>query len=578
MAVNRVYGLSGSGIDVDSMVQKLMTAKRIPYDKMYQDKTRTEWKKAEYNTLYKDLNTYRNELNDFKRKSNLSKRVTSVTNTGTTSNTSTVLTATAGSSAANVTHNIDVQQLAQSSGMTSTGNLGLATDADPDDKLSSLLGGASGITDSLTLTIADGTMKKDQDGNVVNDASGNPIPNVKTITYTKDELLVGTKNSKGEVIAGPKTIYDLVSDINKAGLNVQANYDEKLDRLFLYNNQTGNDNQITLGTKDSAGNISAMGTKLLEGLKLADPGVDTVSTTDQVQETDSNGNPLTNPDGTPKMKDKFVRGMDSKVILDGITITDKGNSFSVAGVDYNLQNVGTAKVSVTSDVTAQMEEVKKFVESYNKMLEKLMAKRDEKYYKDYPPLTDEQKKAMSEDQIKQWEAKSKSGMLHNDSNIKSLINKMRDSLVDGVTGVAGQYVSAADIGIGTRSYTEGGKLYLDETKLKAAIEADPNVLDKIFGTQGTDPDTTMDDGIGVRLVDQLTATNNAIFETAGTSTDDTQSTLAEKLSDYTDKMKALSKKLTTWENMYYKKFNAMEQALNKLNDQMSFLTQSASGQ
>lgn len=578
MAVNRVYGLSGSGIDVDSMVQKLMTAKRMPYDKMYQDKTRTEWKKAEYNSLYKDLATYRNELNDFKLKSNLGKKAVAITNTGTTSNTTTVLTANAGSSAANGTHNIDVKQLAQSAGMTSTAALGLASGTDPDQKLAALLGGSDNITGDLTLTIADGTMQKDKDGKEIKDENGNPVPNVKTITYTKEELTVGKKNDKGELIAGPKTIYDLVSDINKSGLNVQANYDEKLDRLFLTNKQTGEDNQITLGTKDEEGNTSAMGVKLLEGLKLAAPGVDTISTTDQVQEKDANGNPVFESDGvTPVMKDVFVRGMDSLAIIDGLTVTDKGNSFAVAGVEYNLQNIGTAKVTITTDVTAQVEEVKKFVDSYNKMLEKLVNKRDEIYYKDYPPLTDEQKKGMSEDQIKQWETKSKSGMLHNDSNIKGLIRNMRDSITDGVSGLTGQYVSAADLGIGPQGYKDGGKLHLDESKLKAAIEADPDALNNIFGTSGPDDKSYMDDGIAVRLVGNLTDTNSTLFEIAGTSTDDTQSVMAEKITDYKDKMKLLSKKLTNWENMYYKKFNAMEQALSKLNDQMSFLTQSASG-
>lgn len=574
MALNRVYGLSGSGIDVDSMVQKLMTAKRIPYDKMYQDKTRAEWKKTEYNNIYKDLAAYRNEVFDFKLKSNLGQKSTSVTNTGTTSNTTTVLTATAGSDAANVTHNIDVKQLAQSSNMTSTGAIGLA--ADKDQKLSTILGN---ITGDLTLTIADGTMSKDKDGNIIKDASGNPVPNVKTITYTKEELLTGKKNDKGEVIVGPKTINDLVSDLNKSGLQVQAQYDEKLDRLFLYNNESGKDSQLTLGTKDADGNTSAMGVKLLEGLKLAEAGVGTASTTDQVQEKDANGNLVFESDGTtPKMKDKFIRGKDSLVIIDGLEISDKSNSFTVAGVNYNLQNTGTVKVSITSDLTGQVDAVKKFVDSYNTMLEKLIGKRDEVYYKDYPPLTDEQKKAMSEDQIKQWETKSKSGMLRNDSNIKSLISKMRNSVVDGVTGIGGEYTSAANIGIGTKGYEEGGKLYLDEAKLRKALEADPNVLTKIFGTEGTNAETSMDDGIAVRLYDNLTATNNAIYRVAGTSssTGDTSSVLGKQISNYTDKMKAFSKKLTTWENMYYKKFNAMEQALSQLNSQMSFLTASAS--
>lgn len=579
MALNRVYGLSGSGVDVDSMVQKLMTAKRIPYDKMYQQKTRAEWKKAEYNSIYKEISNYRNEVFDFKLTSNLGKKSVAVTNTGSTSNTTTVLTATAGADAANATHTIDVKQLAQSASMTSTGAIGLATasGAEPDQKLSKLLGN---ITEDLTLTIADGTMSKDKDGNIIKDANGNPVPNVKTITYTKDELLTGKKNDKGEVIGSPKTIYDLVSDINKSGMQVQAKYDEKLDRLFLYGNQTGDENQITLGTKDAAGNPSALGSKLLEGLKLADPGATGASSTDQVQERDANGNLVTDSNGDPVMKDKFIRGQDSISVIDGMEVKDKGNSVTVAGVQYNLQNTGTAKVSITTDLNGQVDAVKQFVESYNSMLEKLINKRDEPYYKDYEPLTDEQKKSMSEDQIKQWEAKAKSGMLRNDSNIKSLIRNMRDSVADSISGLNGELTSASNLGLGTKNYEEGGKLYLDEEKLKKALEADPNVLNKIFSTTGADNTTSMDDGIAVRLYDNLTKTNNNIFEVAGSpanSTSDTKSTMAKQITRYQEQMVALSKKLTVWENAYYKKFNAMEQAISQLNSQMGSLMQFASG-
>ena len=40
-----IYGLSGSGIDVDSMVRMGMMTKQNEYDRMYKKEVRNEWEK-----------------------------------------------------------------------------------------------------------------------------------------------------------------------------------------------------------------------------------------------------------------------------------------------------------------------------------------------------------------------------------------------------------------------------------------------------------------------------------------------------------------------------------------------------
>ena len=47
MGVNGIYGLSGSGLDVESMVKVGMLSKQNELDKMQQKYTLNEWKKAE---------------------------------------------------------------------------------------------------------------------------------------------------------------------------------------------------------------------------------------------------------------------------------------------------------------------------------------------------------------------------------------------------------------------------------------------------------------------------------------------------------------------------------------------------
>ena len=54
MGVNGIYGLSGSGLDVESMVKVGMLSKQSEYEKMQQKYTKDEWKKRICKTLLKN--------------------------------------------------------------------------------------------------------------------------------------------------------------------------------------------------------------------------------------------------------------------------------------------------------------------------------------------------------------------------------------------------------------------------------------------------------------------------------------------------------------------------------------------
>jgi len=53
----------------------------------------------------------------------------------------------------------------------------------------------------------------------------------------------------------------------------------------------------------------------------------------------------------------------------------------------------------------------------------------EERYRDYLPLTDDQKKAMSEDDIKLWEQKAKSGLLRSDSILENIVTNFEESFI-----------------------------------------------------------------------------------------------------------------------------------------------------
>lgn len=55
--VTRVNGFSG--MDIDSMVKSMMAAKRVPYDKLVQDKQLLEWKRDSYREINSKLYTFK---------------------------------------------------------------------------------------------------------------------------------------------------------------------------------------------------------------------------------------------------------------------------------------------------------------------------------------------------------------------------------------------------------------------------------------------------------------------------------------------------------------------------------------
>lgn len=273
------------------------------------------------------------------------------------------------------------------------------------------------------------------------------------------------------------------------------------------------------------------------------------------------------------------KGQDAEVTLDGANFTQATNVFTVSGVTYTLNNTTEtgkpATIVVTPDNDKTIEAVKKIVEEYNKVLDLLNTEVNEAKYKDYLPLTDEEKKELSDDQIKSWEERAKSGLLRRDPILSDLIYNMRNSFTSNITGMTGEYRNASSIGISTflGDVSEGGKLYVDEEKLRKALDADSDIVHKLFSTDSSSADK---DGVLIRLSDQLKAATNKLTDKAGVTASalyDTKSFLGKELNDLEDRMEAMNRRLIDTESRYYKQFDAMEMALSRLSQQNAWLMQ-----
>src|SRR5690625_7943900 len=102
--VMRVGGLA-TGMDIESMVNKLMEAERIPLTKMEQNRTELTWKRDAYRDLNRGLLELDELMNTMKRPSTYRSKLV-------TSSQEQAVTASSTSSASNGAYNIEVSQLA----------------------------------------------------------------------------------------------------------------------------------------------------------------------------------------------------------------------------------------------------------------------------------------------------------------------------------------------------------------------------------------------------------------------------------------------------------------------------------
>lgn len=285
--------------------------------------------------------------------------------------------------------------------------------------------------------------------------------------------------------------------------------------------------------------------------------------------------------GTP---DLATNGLNAKLTVNGAIIERSSNSFTVAGFNISLKakSVTPITISATTDVESMVTKVKEFVEKYNEMIGGMNDLLKEKKYRNFPPLTDEQRKDMSEKEQELWDEKAKSGILKNDSILRSGLGDLRNSLYSRVTGIGVNVVDTlAEMGITTSSnYSDGGKLVIDEDKLRVAIIANPENVAKTFSQ--SDPDTTdaVDTrGIAQRMRDSMKNFIDKIEEKAGkASHTDQQYNIGKSLLTTNESIRNFENRLKDVEARYWRQFTAMEKAISQGNQQSAMLMGQMGGQ
>ena len=587
MGVNGIYGLSGSGLDIESMVKVGMLSKQNEYDRMYKKEVKNEWLKEGYNEIYTSLNTFKySTLSDYKMQSNMNAMKAESSNSSTVS-------VTANGAAVAMTHNVQVNSLSSNAYLLTTDagitreNEDAASSIYLKDNVFKSIEAADDDTEGnkqYKITLANGderTVKATDkaisfmvtDGKNGVETMTDAEKGKQTISYTFEDLFNG------------KTYNDLAADIRNTGTNVTASYDATNDSFSIYNSESGSDAKISLAMGSPYGFEAGAGgefaAKLFNNMNLGQ----------------SQDGTLGDPQAFTAGSATTVAGKEGSVTIDGRTYNDvKDNRITVSGVTYTLLNVsekdasGAAKnttVSVSQDTEAIIGYVKKFVEDYNKVLDDLTEKYNEVPKADYEPLSKSQEASMTQEQIDKWTEKAKTGLFYHSEVIGKIITAMREAVSTPVQGVNSSYNCAAAIGITTETGKTTGHLTLDTDKLKKALAADPDCVYQIFASdqdtyteaaEGSRNNFMLKDdynnrGIANRLYfNSMSDGITAIQDYAGFTGDaDDQSTLGKLISGLKDKMDSFKAMMDDYQTQLYKKYDALESMIASMNAQYNTL-------
>ena len=539
-----IYGLSGSGIDVESLVKVGMMSEQKKYDRIYKKEVETEWRKEAFADVYSEVNAFRSSMSDM-RLSSKTKPMTA------TSSLSDAVTATANANAGVMSHTVEVTQAASNAYLMTTSG----------QKVARTNTAAPTSVALKDIAFAGGTM---------------PAGMTSTDTALSFKLSNGTgtteiKFTAEEVFTKNPTLNDLATRINnarfigsdgkKSALNITASYDAVSDAFSIVNTQSGTNNKVSL-SMDTGASSATYTTALLNNLKLGQVSGGTISA------------PLsfTISGTTAKLE---AAGTNASVKVDGRTYTNlQDNKLQVNGVTYTFKKatpVGTpAQVTIAQDQEKLVENVKKFVEDYNKLLDDLHGRYNNNKYPDYGVLTKEQEAGMSREQVDKWNERAKSGLLYRDGYLRSIISDMRDAVTNRVGSAPGRYNNLAAIGITSKD--QSGHLKLDENKLRTAIAAEPDAVNQIF-SHTDDDDNYGDNGVATRLAERLGKRMESLKSHAGITADKSdRSELGKLIENYEKQMSDFKQLMSSFENQLYKKYNAMEEAISKLSSQFGFFS------
>lgn len=364
--------------------------------------------------------------------------------------------------------------------------------------------------------------------------------NLSEITgFTEGEInfTVGGE-SKSITVEGGETIGDVLGKLKEAaGDKISFNFDESTGRFFAAGKETGTAANFSFEDSDAAAALGLSTANIQDGSK-------------------------------------------AKIILNDEEYESDSNTFQINGLTITANEVAeNITLTTKQDTSGIYDNIKKLVKEYNDIMKEFSTLYNADKATKYKMLTSDEKDAMSDKEVEEWEDKIKSGLLSGDETIGTIRSALRDivgssfevTLKDGTK----KNYSLASLGIATGSYfsteeNDRDLLHIDGDPdddstsgntdlLKAAISNDPSMVQDLF--------TQLSRSMYTKLSDLMKGTQ---YSSAFTIYED--KLMASQYSAYNTKISDAQSALEAAQDKYYKKFSKMETALSKINSSSGSLS------
>ncbi len=381
------------------------------------------------------------------------------------------------------------------------------------------------------------------------------LTKLSALGITEDtSITLNMKDKNGEAVAktidlkAGGSISDVLSQLKKEGLN--ASFDATNQRFFISAKESGAASDFTLTGDD--GTLSKL------GLKVADE----------------------NEEVTDDLATK-IDGDDAIIYLNGAKFTNKNNTFNINGLTITAHGVTdktkNEEITLTTenDTSGIYDSIKSFLKTYNNIINKLDKVYNADTAKGYNPLTDEEKEALSDKEVEEYETKIKDSLLRSDSTVSSLITALTGSMSKGYT-VNGKSMYLSNFGIGSLGYfnsadNEKHALHIDgdtddentsgkDDKLLNMIKSDPESVVSFFTQLSQDLYSGMNK---LSSSVQNTRSFGSFFDDKKMKTD---------YDSYKNKIADMEEKVNDYEDRLYKQYAAMEKAMAKLQSKTNALS------
>lgn len=611
-------GIAGlvSGLDTDSIVKSMSSASQAKINKQQQNLQSLEWKQTSYRGVSKILKEFQGKYLDVLSKANF--RSAAMYNSVSASSSSTKVEVSTTSAASAGTITIDnITQLATSETIKSATGVSNPLSGTVDQL--ALLAGIDATTSKSFLMRLDGKVKTitlDNEFSVAAKVDSNAF---KTELQKKITAAFGTKDGTNPMVSVSLTgnqltfepgvgstlsVHALNDDVDtltslglKDGQSNKMTSSMTLENLTFKNKlvpDTDGKMKLSINSVDFEFNKTDSLATVMSKINSSDAGVTMTysSITDQFAMTaknsgagknidikESTGNLMSALGLTTATGAADTVGVNAKLSVNGQEIIRTSNSVDIDGVKIELKELSGTAITVTTkgDGTSLKDTIKSFVTDYNSMIETMNKLVKEDHDTAYPPLTEEQKADMSEKEIEAWEKKAKVGLLRGDSLIKGIASQMQ-TMIYGSAVKGG--ISLFDLGITSAGYAENGKLKIDEDKLTEAIETKGQAIQELFTTEKTGLAVQLNDIIdSAAKTSGVKGTRGSLIEMAGyeSTLSSTENSIYDNIAKINKNVTKLKTGLKDEQTRYWKKFSALETAMQQLNSQSSILTQFSSG-